>query len=121
MDNSKEILRIKNYVEKNYNLDVKDVEKVKNSYKIFIKDGGYCLKVIRYEFFYFYFILFVMKYLQRKGFNDILEFILNKDKKDYGVLDGNYVYLIKWILLRVSNYDNLIELVKVVVEFGKLY
>lgn len=121
MDNSKEILRIKNYVEKNYNLDVKDVEKVKNSYKILTKDGGYCLKVIRYEFSHFYFILSVMKHLQRKGFNDIPEFILNKDKKDYGVLDGNHVYLTKWIPSRVSNYDNPIELAKVAAELGKLH
>ena len=34
MENNKEILKIKSYVEDNYCLNVDNIEKVKNSYKI---------------------------------------------------------------------------------------
>lgn len=121
MENNKDTLKIQNYIETNYNLNAEKVEKVKNSYKIITKDGGYCLKIIKYEFSHFYFILSAMKHLQKNGFNDIPEFIKNKDGKDYGILNGKYVYLTKWIPSRVSNYDNPIELSKVANKLGELH
>ncbi|NRX88987.1 hypothetical protein DE163_004873 [Clostridium beijerinckii] len=84
MENNKEILKIKGYIEENYNLDVEDIEKVKNSYKVITKDERYCLKVVKYEFSHFYFILSAMKHLQRNGFGDIPEFIMNREKKNMG-------------------------------------
>ena len=121
MENNKEILKIKSYVEENYSLNVDNIEKVKNSYKIITKDEGYCLKVIKYQFSHFYFILCAMKHLQGNGFNNIPEFIMNKDKKEYGSIDGKYAYLTKWIPSRVSNYDNPIELAMVSSELAKLH
>ena len=48
---------INRVVEINYDVDIKNIEKVKNAYKIDAKDGRYCLKVIGYQFPHFYFIL----------------------------------------------------------------
>jgi len=121
MENNKDILKIKSYVEDNYSLKVDNIEKVKNSYKITTKDEGYCLKVIKYEFSHFYFILSAMKHLQRNGFTNIPEFIMNKDNKEYGGMSGKYVYLTKWIPSRVSNYDNPLELAMVSSELAKLH
>lgn len=121
MENSKDIHQIKNYIETNYNLNVEEVEKVKNSYKIITKNEGYCLKIIKYEFYHFYFIISAMKHLQKNGFNDIPKFIKNKDGNDYGMLEGKYVYLTKWIPSRVSNYDNPIELSRVAAKLGELH
>lgn len=121
MENNKEILEIKSYVEESYGLKADNIEKVKNSYKINTKDGGYCLKVIKYEFSHFYFILSAIKHLQRNGFNNIPEFIINKDKKEYGSVNGKYVYLTRWIPSRVSNYDNPLELEIVARELAKLH
>ncbi len=121
MENNKEIPKIKGYIEENYNLDVEDIEKVKNSYKVTTKDERYCLKVVKYEFSHFYFILSAMKHLQRNGFRDIPEFIMNKEKKEYGNIEGKYAYLTKWIPSRVSNYDNPIELAMVSNELAKLH
>ena len=121
MENNKEILKIKSYVEENYGLKVDDIEKVKNSYKIITKDEGYCLKVIKYEFSHFYFILSAMKHLQKNGFTNIPKFIMNKEKKEYGSIDGKYVYLTKWIPSRVSNYDNPLELTRISSELAKLH
>ena len=82
MDNVIDALKIKRYVEENYEIDVKTVEKVKNSYKIITNDEGYCLKIIKYEFSHFYFIYSAMKHLQRNGFSDVPQFILNKHGKE---------------------------------------
>lgn len=121
MENNKEILKIKSYVEEYYDLKIDNIEKVKNIYKISTKDGGYCLKVIKYEFSHFYFILSAMKHLQRNGFTNVPEFIINKENKEYGIINGNFVYLTKWIPSRVSNYDNPLELSMVARELGKLH
>lgn len=121
MENNKEILKIKNYVEENYSLNIENIEKVKNSYKIITKDEGYCLKVIKYQFSHFYFILSAMKHLQRNGFTDIPTFIMNKENKEYGSIDGKYVYLTKWIPSRTSNYDNPLELAMVSSELARLH
>ncbi|AWK50638.1 CotS family spore coat protein [Clostridium beijerinckii] len=121
MENNKEILKIKSYVEEYYQLKIDNIEKVKNSYKIITKHGGYCLKVIRYQFSHFYFILCAMKHLQRNGFSNIPKFIINKEKKEYGSIDGKYVYLTKWIPSRTSNYNNPIELAMVSSELAKLH
>lgn len=121
MENNKDILKIKSYVEEYYSLKIDNIEKVKNSYKISTKDGGYCLKVIKYEFSHFYFILSAMKHLQRKGFTNIPEFVLNNEKKEYGSINDKFVYLTKWIPSRVSNYDNPLELATVSRELAKLH
>ena len=121
MENNKEILKIKSYVEEYYGLKIDNIEKVKNTYKISTKDGGYCLKVIKYEFSHFYFILSAMKHLQRNGFTNVPEFIINKQNKEYGIINGKFVYLNKWIPSRVSNYDNPLELSMVARELGKLH
>lgn len=121
MENNKEIPNIKSYVEENYSLNVDKIEKVKNSYKIIAKDEGYCLKVIKYQFSHFYFIFSTMRHLQRNGFTNIPEFIMNKYNKEYGSIDGKFVYLTKWIPSRVSNYDNPLELARVASELARLH
>jgi len=121
MENNEEILKIKSYVEEYYGLKIDNIEKIKNIYKIGTKDGGYCLKVIKYEFSHFYFILSAMKHLQRNGFTDIPEFVVNKEKKEYGIINDKFVYLTKWIPSRVSNYDNPLELEMVSRELAKLH
>lgn len=121
MEDNKEILKIKSYVDEYYGLKIDNIEKIKNSYKIITKDGGYCLKVIKYEFPHFYFILSAMKHLQRNGFTNIPEFIVNKEKEEYGSVNGRYVYLTKWITSRVSNYDNPLELAMVSSKLAKLH
>lgn len=121
MENNKEILKIKSHIEENYGLNVDNIEKVKNSYKIDTIEGKYCLKVIKYEFSHFYFILSAIKHLQQRGFNNIPEFIMNNENKEYGCINEKYVYLTKWITSRVSNYDNPLELSMVSSNLSKLH
>ena len=122
MDNDIDALKIKKYVEENYELTVNSVEKIKNSYKIVAaNDEGYSLKIVKYELAHFYFIYSAMKHLQNNGFSDIPKFIADKSGREYGKLGNKYVYLTRWIPSRVSNYDNPIELSLVAAELGKLH
>lgn len=121
MNGSNDTEKIKRFIEDNYDLNVIEVEKVKNSYKISASTGTYCLKTIKYKFPHFYFILSAMKHLKKNGFQDIPDFILNNNKKEFGMLNGKYVYLTEWIPSRVSNFDNPIELSLISVELAKLH
>ena len=121
MNESNDTIKIKRVVEDNYDLTVKEVEKIKNSYKIMTSNGTYCLKTIKYAFPHFYFIFSAMKHLQKNGFKDIPEFILNNSGVEYSVIDKKYVYLTEWIPSRLSNLDNPIELSLVSTELAKLH
>ena len=121
MNDSNDTIKIKKFIEENYDLDVEKVEKVKNSYRIISSNGTYSLKTIKYEFPHFYFILSAIKHLQKNGFTDIPEFILNNKGTEFGVIDKKYVYLTEWIISRLSNFDNPIELSLVSTELAKLH
>ncbi|ENZ31249.1 CotS family spore coat protein [Clostridium butyricum 60E.3] len=121
MNDSNNTIKIKKFIEENYDLTVEKLEKVKNSYKVITSHGTYSLKTIKYEFPHFYFILSAMKHLQENGFTDMPEFILNNREKEFGLMDKKYVYLTEWIPSRLSNFDNPIELSLVATELAKLH
>ncbi|KFX54390.1 CotS family spore coat protein [Clostridium botulinum] len=121
MRNNDMVLKIKNYIEENYEIEVDNLEKVKNSYKIISKDKGYSIKIIKYNFEHFYFILSAIKHLQQNKFSKIPEFIRTRNGKEYINLDGKYAYLTEWIPSRVSNYDNPLELAKVSNKLAELH
>lgn len=112
---------INRVVEINYDVDIKNIEKIKNAYKIDAKDGRYCLKVIGYQFPHFYFILSAMKHLQKKGFETIPYILKTKSNSDFIRLGDKYAYVTEWIPSRMSNYDNPIELGKVAEKIGELH
>lgn len=116
-----EISRISEIVESNYNLDIKNIEKIKNSYKIEAEDRGYGIKVIGYQFPHFYFILSAIKHLQRRGFETIPTILKTKNNMDYIKLGDKYAYVTEWIPSRISNYDNPIELAMVSKKLGELH
>lgn len=112
---------IKKLVSENYDLEVESIEKVKNTYKVNAKEGRYCIKVIKYEFSHFYFILSAIIHLQKRGFNKIPELLKSKKGEYYIEFFGNYAYLTKWISARESNFDNPIELEKVSQKLAELH
>lgn len=121
MNDSNDTIKIKKFIGENYNLTVEKIDKVKSSYKIITSAGTYSLKTIKYEFPHFYFILSAIKHLQKNGFRDIPELILNNEGTEFGVIDRKYVYLTEWIKSRLSNFDNPIELSLVSTELAKLH
>ena len=59
-----DIENLKNSIESNYDIKIKSLEKVKNSYKVESKNKNYAIKIIKYDFGHFYFILSAIKHLQ---------------------------------------------------------
>lgn len=116
-----DILEVKNIIESRYCIKVIDVEKVKNTFKIKSDDGDYCIKIIKYEFAHFNFILSAIKHLQKRGFKKIPEIIKTKDNTDFIKIDNNYAYLTSWIPSRLSNYDDINELARVTKKLGELH
>jgi len=112
---------IVNLINENYPLEVKSIEKVKNTYKVNAKEGRYCIKVIKYQFHHFNFILSAILHLQKRGFNTIPEILKSKKGEYYIEFFGNYAYLTKWICARESNFDNPLELEKVSQKLGELH
>lgn len=116
-----EALEVKNIIESNYLLNIVSVEKVKNTFKIKSENEDYCIKIIKYDFQHFYFILCAIKHLQKRGFNTIPEIIKTKDNSDFIKFKNTYAYLTKWIPSRQSNYDNIYELQKITEKLGELH
>lgn len=112
---------IVNLINKNYHLEVKSIEKVKNTYKVNAKEGRYCIKVVKYQLSHFYFILSAILHLQKNGFNKIPEILKSKKGEYYIEFFGNYAYLTKWISARESNFNNPIELEEVSQKLGELH
>ncbi len=116
-----EIEKIKNIIEYNYAIEIKELTKVKNTYKINSTEGEYCIKIIKYEFAHFYFILSAIKHLQNRGFNTIPQILKTRTGEDYIAIDNKFAYLTEWIPSRVSNYDNKLELSLVSQKLGELH
>ena len=116
-----DILEVKNIIETNYFLKVLSLEKVKNTFKIRSENGDYCIKIIKYDFPHFYFILSAIDHLQKRGFNKIPEIIKTKDNNEFIKIKDNYAYITKWITSRVSNYNNEYELEKISEKLGEFH
>lgn len=101
-----DILKVKELVQNNYDINIQYIEKIKNVYKINDDYKYYCLKVINYDFGHFLFIISAMEHLQRNDFQSIPEIINTKSGKKYIKIGNSFAYLTRWINCRLSDYDN---------------
>lgn len=113
--------KIKELISTHYDLDIEEIEKVKNTYKINAKEGRYCVKVIKYQFPHFNFILSAILHLQKREFSKIPEILKSKNGDNYIDFFGYYAYLTEWIPSRESNYDNPLELEFAANKLGELH
>lgn len=102
---------VKKIVEENYNIQVEEIEKVKNVYKIFCYGNVYSLKVIKYNLKHFIFIISAMQHLQNKNFKGIIPFIKTVQDEIYINFYDKFAYLTPWIDGRCANYDNLVDII----------
>ena len=116
-----EIEKIKKAINENYSIEVTELKKIKNTYRINSTKGEYCIKIIKYEFAHFYFILSVIKHLQTRGFKTIPEIIKTKKNEDYIKLQNNIAYLTERIPSRTSNYNDPLELALISQKLGELH
>ena len=113
--------KIINLVRENYGLSVDSIEKVKNSYKINSEKKSYFLKVIKYKFKHFNFIISAIIHLQKNNFETIPEILKTVNGRNYIRVDTNYAYLMPWIPSREVNYDNVIELEMATKKLAELH
>lgn len=113
--------KLKNILNENYHMDIREVIKKKNIYIVKEEDKEYCLKTIKYEYPHFKFILAAIKHLQNKGFKTIPPIIKTSSGSDYIKLEEKFCYLSPWIPSRESNYDNIFELLQVSRKLGELH
>ncbi|MHC1681612.1 MAG: CotS family spore coat protein [Clostridiaceae bacterium] len=102
---------VKRIVEEKYNIEVEEVEKVKNVFKIFSYGNIYCLKVIKYNLKHFYFIINAMKHLENNNFKGSIPFIKNLQGEIYINFYDKFAYLTPWVDARCANYDNLVDVI----------
>lgn len=105
----------------NYGIESKRIEKIKSTYKITTNDDEYCLKVIKYEYAHFYFIVLAQKHLMRRGFNSIPNILDTLDGMDYIELDGNFAYLTPWVKCRECDYGNKDDLRRAASKLSELH
>jgi len=116
-----DVTYIKDLIKKNYGIDPVYVEKIKNVYRFEAEDNIYCLKVIKYEFEHFLFIVGAIKHLQRNGFEYIPEIIKTLEGLDYIKVEDDFAYVTPWVNARESNYDNPIDVVIAAKKLGQLH
>lgn len=102
-----DILRI---LKQEYNIEAKEVEKIKGAYRVETEDKVYCLKIVKYELQHFLFILSAINHLNDNGFKYAPEIIKTVNGKEYIAIDGFFAYITCWLRGREVSYDNPIEL-----------
>jgi CotS family spore coat protein len=102
-----EVAKLANF---NYDVDVINVIKIKNVYRLECREGDFCLKVVHYEFGHFLFILQAIKHLIANGFVNVPQIICSKTGADYISFGDQYAYLTPWVTARECNYDNPLDL-----------
>lgn len=112
---------IKDLIENAYGIPISNIEKVKNVYKIQSMNKQFCLKVIKYDFKHFWFIVSAIKHLQMNGFKSIPLIIDTKSHENYIQIDGFYAYLTEWVNSRQCNYDNPIDLSMAAIKLSELH
>ncbi|SHK65123.1 spore coat protein, CotS family [Clostridium cavendishii DSM 21758] len=112
---------LRKFIEENYGLEILDLKKIKNVYKIGTLEKDYCLKVIKYDYKHFNFILSAILHLQKNEFKTTPEIIKTKNNRNYISFDYKYAYLTPWIISRESNYDNIVELTNVAIKLSELH
>lgn len=118
MDN---IGKLKNYLSIKYDMEVKDITRVKNVMHIFTNRGDLCLKRVKYRKEHFLFILSAMMHLADNGFDGIIPLIPSRWGEPYIELEDGYGFLTKWISCRECDYSNPIELKKAAAALGRIH
>lgn len=101
---------VKKIIKDQYDIELTSLTKIKNVYKIECENKVYCLKIIKYQFAHFIFILSAMSHLQKREFNFVPEFIRTKENKLYINFGDSFAYVTEWVQGRQCNYDNPIDL-----------
>ena len=112
---------LKNLIEKNYDITVLSMFKLKNVYKIIGVEGVFCLKQFKYDFCRLEHIFEIFDYLKKNDFDNILDIILTYDGEKYFEFNNVYFYMTVWIESRELNYSNFQDLIRGAQHIAKFH
>ncbi|WP_297630153.1 CotS family spore coat protein [uncultured Clostridium sp.] len=115
-----EEIYLKDIIEREYGIEVRELKKIKNTYRI-NGDEGYCLKIINYNYPHFYFILNCIRHLKNQKLESILEIMVNKNEKDYIKIGEKYAYMTRWVKSSISDFDNIELIEKIGMEVSNMH
>lgn len=101
---------VKLILEESYDIEISEIEKIKNVYKLKTNKGLKCFKLSRYKEYLVEFIINSIEHAKEKGFNNVLPPILTKKGEKYIRFNEGYGYLCKWIPSREADYKNPVDL-----------
>lgn len=102
--------KVKLILEENYDIEISEIEKIKNVYKLKTNRGLLCFKLSRYKEYLVEFIINSIEHVKENGFDNVLPPILTKDNKKYIRFNEGYGYLCTWIPSREADYKNPVDL-----------
>lgn len=104
----------------NYDIDVKDVQRVRSVYKVKTSEGIYCLKKVGNREKKAIKSIRIMEYLSLKGFNKVARPVYCKTGKILVKTDDSSYYLTNWIDAEEVNFDDIDQVtdcVRLLAEF----
>lgn len=101
---------LKNRLEKEYGIEIANMEKIKNSYRLSTPEGFMCFKESRYDRDQFQFIISSIEHVMSKGFQSVLPFYKTLDGKNFIKTDKGYGFMCPWINSREADFKNPVEL-----------
>jgi CotS family spore coat protein len=123
---AKEYISDKEYADvysilKSYSIEPASIEKIRGVYRIDGNGKLYSLKKIRHSKYKAYKGYILSDYLKRRGFNNVITYILNK-KNEIGVNKGKYLYYItEWINGSEADLNSLDDLKRCAVLLGNFH
>ncbi|EYE89776.1 spore coat protein [Fervidicella metallireducens AeB] len=112
---------MKELLEEKYNIQILEIEKIKNVYKIKTTSGLKCFKSSKYDLGQFTFIMSAIKHLMDKGFESVIPYENTVDGEGYIAYNDRYGFLSDWVDAREANFKNPIELKMCVETLSKMH
>lgn len=108
-------------IRNNYGLDVLNIEKIKNAYRIKTDQGFKCFKASKYDFRQFEFIINAITHLQGNGYKNIVTIYNTVDDDKYIEFNKGYGFLCDWVDSREVSFDNPVELGRCIEALARLH
>lgn len=108
-------------IENSYGLQIYNLEKIKNAYKLETSSGLKCMKRSNYDLEQYKFIMNAMQHLINNEYEHILHIENTIKGESYIKMDNAYGFLCDWIESEEVNFDKHTELKLCIESLGKLH
>ncbi|SEF47394.1 spore coat protein, CotS family [Caloramator fervidus] len=119
--NNEKLKKLTSILKSKYNIEPKDIEKIRSVYKIYTKDKIYCLKEFKHNNKKVIIGFYFTKYLKDNGFNNIADYFKTIDGREVVKTDKKYYYLTSWINGKECDFSDISVLRKAVELLAKFH